>query len=352
MKEKLNYPDALGIAFEEKHKQEVLKAVKNDNLVYLRRQPSSAGRKTLRYSMISAALLVMSLTAVSLFSPAMGNVAAKIPYLSSFVKQKELQEEITKTVMEAGSKKGWSLYPSSISVADKRMTLDIYGEAHEIEQAKKTAAQRVNEALAARKYGTYDIKVKLVAITPQNPPVESAEEKEYQEQSIEVEKEVTAYLKENHYETPFPPQVRIDKFENYMYVSIAKTEHRDAELKAALKKMTSPYGEFYFDIRKSDMKAREQEIRWGNAGIIDTIVQGLVENKEFKIKHFSYSFHPLPLQMNLTITVSSKDPDAEKLAKRIKGEIKAFILEDVKAKSVRNDPYVVNIYSKDKKKLN
>ena len=209
--------------------------------------------------------------------------------------------------------------------------------------------------LIAEKFGKFDITVKRVdPEVRKNVSVRdlTPEEKQNEKKSNELQVKVEEYLKNNNYVTPFPPQVRINKIEKYMYVSITKTEKRDAELEQAMRDLSKPYGgEFKIDIRKSDMTARQQEIRWEKNNIIGVIVDGLIENKEFKVKGFSYSFHPLPLQIEVRVSVKSTDSEANKLAERIKHEIDTFIKTDELTKDVRNDPYVVTVYGKDKKKI-
>ena len=100
------------------------------------------------------------------------------------------------------------------------------------------------------------------------------------------------------------------------------------------------------------MTAREQELRWGKNNIISILVGGLMANKEFKVSGFSYSFHPLPLQITIKTSVDSSDDEAKDLAKRIEDEINSFIQTDDITKEVRNDPYEITILSKDKKKIN
>jgi hypothetical protein len=81
-------------------------------------------------------------------------------------------------------------------------------------------------------------------------------------------------------------------------------------------------------------------------------VGGLMENKDFKVTGFSYSFHPLPLQIKIKTSLDSGHPDAEKLAEEIENEITEFIQTHEKTAEVRNDPYELKIYGKDKKIMN
>jgi hypothetical protein len=137
-----------------------------------------------------------------------------------------------------------------------------------------------------------------------------------------------------------------------MYIALPKTEKRVDQLKEQLKLLTKEYGEFRFRITSIDMAAREQELRWGRNGIISILFGGLSENKAFKVTGLSYSFHPLPLQMEVKISLKSTDPEAKQLAEEIENEITEFIQTHEKAAEVQNDPYELTILGKDKKKIN
>jgi hypothetical protein len=140
--------------------------------------------------------------------------------------------------------------------------------------------------------------------------------------------------------------------EDFIYIALPKTEKRVDELKEQLKLLTKEYGEFRYRITSIDMAAREQELRWGKSGVLNVLFSGLDENKAFKVTGLSYSFHPLPLQIKVKISLKSTDPEAKKLAEEIENEITDFIQTHEMATEVRNDPYELIILGKDKKKIN
>ncbi|PLT31025.1 DUF4030 domain-containing protein [Peribacillus deserti] len=352
MVNKLRYPEDEDLRFEEKHKQNVLQAVKKDNVVHLKGAARKKRRKIL-YSVITAAAIFVVFIVSSYFSPVMAKVAANIPYFSLFIKQEEYKYAIYEVISEVGRDKKYNFNTIDVSVPDREMTISVVGTKAEVKKLKTDVIKNVNAELRAQNFGAYEIRVKQESPDILQPERElTAEEKLNEQKTNELQGKVEEYLKKNNYITPFPPQVRINKIENYMYVSITKTEKREAELEQAMRGLSQPYGgNFKIDIRKSDMTARQQEIRWEEKGLISIIVGGLMENKEFKVKGFSYSFHPLPLQIKVKTSVKSTDSEAKELAERIKNEIDTFIQTDELTKEVRNDPYVVTVYGKDKKKI-
>ncbi|MBM7690845.1 hypothetical protein JOC77_000248 [Peribacillus deserti] len=352
MEDKLKYPEDQGLRFNEKHKQNVLSAIKKGNVIHLKKPGSVKGRKIWYYT-IAAASLFLAFIASSYFSPAMAKVAANIPYFSLFIKQEEYKYAIYAVLSDVVQDKKYDVYNMEVSVPDREITLTMIGPKDQFKNIKPDVIKNVNAELTAQNFGKYEITVKRVSPDVREPAHDlTPEEKQNEQKSNELQAKVEEYLKKNKYLTPFPPQVRINKMEHYMYVSIAKTEKRKAELEQAVGDLSSPYGDkFKIDIRKSDMTARQQEIRWGKNNIIGILGSGLRENKEFKVRGFSYSFHPLPLQIEVKISLESYDPEARELAERIKSEIDTFIGTDEITKEVRNDPYEVTVIGKDKKKI-
>ncbi|UPM53662.1 DUF4030 domain-containing protein [Gottfriedia acidiceleris] len=306
------------------------------------------------YGIIAAAFLILLTITSTYVSPAMAKVVANIPYFRLFIDQKEYKQALDSVIFEVVQEKGLDIYQMDVSVHDKKLTLTLVGSKFHVDKLRSDVIKDINAKLIAENYGKFDITVKRVSpkvrenIGRDLTPLE----KQFEQKSRELQAKVEEYLKNNKYITPFPPQVRINKLEKYIYVSITKTEKRDAELDQAMRDLSKPYGkDFEIDIRKSDMTARQQEIRWENNGIIDILASGLMENKEFKVRGFSYSFHPLPLLIEVRVTLKSTDPKAKKLAERIQQEINTFIKTDKLTIDVRNDPYVVTVIGKDEKKI-
>ncbi|MFP5303545.1 hypothetical protein R2R70_20415, partial [Cobetia sp. SIMBA_158] len=87
-------------------------------------------------------------------------------------------------------------------------------------------------------------------------------------------------LDEHHYIPAFPVEARINNVENFIYVAVPSTESKERmeQLKELLTYISSKYGDhFKMRITQIDMKAREQQLRWG--GNIHAIGSALMENK-------------------------------------------------------------------------
>lgn len=363
MKNKIMYPmqhSALKeVRFEEKHKQNVLKAVReNSKIIEMKikkenRRPS--GKKRVLYTTIAAVAIFTLFIGSTNISLGIAKVAAKIPYFSLFIKQEEYKFAIYDVISEAMRNSQYDINSVQVSVPKKEIMIEAYGSKKEVKKINEEVSDKINTALIAYNFGKFDIKVKAIKDEREKYQEDSPEVKKYIKDSGELEKKIINLLNQNKYEMAFPPQVRINKIEKFIYVAIPKTESKERvnELKKMLLDVSKPYGEpFKFRVTKIDMEAREQEIRWGKLGIINIIGGGLMENEAFKVTGYSYSFHPLPLQIKIKTSVKSSDPKAKELVKTIENEINYFIQSDERTKEIRNDPYELTILSKDKKKIN
>jgi hypothetical protein len=351
MEDKLKYPDEImNLHFNEKHQQNVLNSLKGITDDPYRKKSKI---KKIAYSGIVAAVLFTIFIASARFSPVMAKVVAQIPYFSQFIKQEEYKFAIYDVISDVANKKGYKLNQLEVHIPEKKISITMLGSKKDVNTIKSRVVKDINKELIAQNFGEFKIAIKHEK--ERNVVVEdSPKVKQYMKDSEELQNKIITILNENHYIMAFPPQVQINEIQKSIYVAVPKTEskQRMKDLKNMLVTASKEYGEFTFRISKIDMKAREQEIRWGKNGIIDILAQGLMENKEFKVTGFSYSFHPLPLQITVKTSLKASNPEAKETANKIETEIKTFIQTDELTKEIKNDPYELTILSKDKKKIN
>jgi hypothetical protein len=325
MRDKLKYPINLHMHFEEKHKQKVLESIRNlpeEN----RSKRSKIIIKRWGYSTFAAIVLFLLLIGSTHVSLAMAKVTAKIPYFSYFIKQKEYREALHGVIFEVINENKYDFSNLTVSVPDREIKIWLLGSNEEVRSMKEEVIETINSELVAQNFGKYEIEVKKGKERKSQKPMESTPEiDEYIRKTFELEEKLIDMLEKNNYHPAFPVQVRINSKENFIYVALPKTEKRVAELKEQLNLLTKDYGKFKYKITSIDMAAREQELRWNQNGIITIIFDGLSENKAFKIEGLSYSFHPLPLQIGVRISLKSTDPEAIEIAETIENEITEFI---------------------------
>ncbi len=350
MKNKWDYPEQEknNLRFEQTHKQFVLQNVKNLKDTSTQSEPNRLGRFATRISFtgITLAALVFLLIGSTYVSPAMAKVVSTIPYLSQFIKQEEHKTELFDTVYGVIRENEYKL--GDIEIKNNKIIVSIAGSKEEVKNIEDEVISNLTTALQSKDLGKFEIKVKDVKEQLASLYEPSPDEIEKEKKAKELEGKITHLLEELNHELAFPLEVRFT--DNFMYVSVYKTEKGTKELKARLKEISAEHGEFRMRVTQIDRRAREQELRF--QGIVHIIGHGLMENKDFKVTTFSYSFHPYPLQLTLKTSIKSSDPDAKDYVERIEKEITDFIKLDERTKDVRNEEYELTILSKDKKKLN
>jgi hypothetical protein len=351
MNKNLKYPkdhsELKQIRFKEDHIKFVLRAI---------REPGSSDKlkyknflKRFSYSTLSVASLLILIIGSSYLSLDMAKVAAKIPYISLFIKQEEYRYALLGVISDAINKNQYEVIDLDVSIPKKKITVSLLGTKKEVDSMKQEVITNINEVLVKNNFGRYRIEVKKGKLSNKGRELTPEEEK-YVADSKVLEIKVLELLAKNNYKPAFPIEVRINSTENYIYVALPNTESKQRllELKELLKSVTKVYGEFKMKITSIDMKAREQELRWGSQ-IPRLISSGLMSNESFKITGFSYSFHQYPLEMIFKTSVKSTDPEAKELAGEIMNEVNEFIQSHEKTKDVRYDEYKVMIYGKDMK---
>jgi hypothetical protein len=347
MEDKLKYPKNSHMRFEDKHKQIVLEVIKNLPV----KNRSNIVIKRWGYSSVAAVALFLILIGSSYFSLGMAKVAAKIPYFSLFIKQEEYKIALYDVLDDVINENKYEISGLDVSVPNREITVSLLGSKMDVKSMTDEVVKNINNELVTQNFGKYKIEVKRGTIRESQVETNPKDE-EYTRKSMELEKKVLDLLEKNNYKPAFPIEVRINSMENFIYIALPNTEKRVPELKVELKMLTKEYGEFRYRITSIDMAAREQELRWQKNDIISILVGGLMENKDFKVTGFSYSFHPLPLQIKVKTSIKSTDPGAKEVAEDIENEITEFIQTHEKTAEVRNDPYELTIYSKDKKIIN
>lgn len=348
-----NHPELKQFRFEEKNMEYVLSAIRDPQGNHTGKLKNRNVLKRFVYSTVAAVSLLILIIVASYFSLDVAKVAAKIPYFSLFIKQEEYKYALHDVIIDAINKNQYEVVDLDVSIPKKEITVSLLGSKKQVNSIKAEVITNINGDLVKNNFGKYKIEVKKGNI-PNNDGGLTKEEEQYVADSMELEKKVHELLDKNNYKPAFPIEVRINSIENFIYVALPNTEskQRVSELKELLTSVTKDYGEFRMRITSIDMRAREQELRWGKNHITGIIGSGLMSNESFKVTGFSYSFHPYPLEMKVKTSVKSTDPEAKELAEEIMNEVKEFMQNHEKTNDVRNDEYKLMIYGKDKKLIN
>ena len=290
----------------------------------------------------SAAVLLVSLLIGSAFvSPAMAEVASKIPYLNQVFQSRD----VGTLIHEELKNKGYKIQGIGVMYSPRKtLTIDMKGSEQYIDDVKEEVKQIAKDVLESKGYDAYRIEVNK-AVEPDPDPETREEVKNFDQ----LYKKITKELKSRKLNfvsmgiTLKPKTISIDVPDTEARLDeVRKTVHQVLE-KEGLKK-------FSVEIRSVKLEAKQKEDKW--AHIVGEIAEGLMAKKEYKVTGISYSLQHEALQITLTTSVQSGDPEAKKHGKKIEQTIQQFLESKEMKDWVEDQRYGIVVYSKDKKKIN
>jgi hypothetical protein len=301
-------------------------------------------RKKMAYFCGAAVLLVGLFIGSAFFSPTMAEVASRIPYLNQLFESKPISEVIAEEL-----RKKYNIDSVGIQfIPNKIVDVSILGTEEYYNDVKDDVEKTIQDILSSRKYNAFTVNVYKSNPYKEN---EEPEQLEFDRQSGELLDAIHEEL-EKYNITVLSVGVRNRNKEKLVELDVPDTEPRIDEIKKVVQSVieSKNKGEFQIKVHKIDMEKREQELRWHT--VIKTIAEGLMSTKEYKVKGVGYSNHPSPMTITIKTTVSSSDPGAKELGNKIEKMVVDFINSPEAKKAVKDDPYKIIVYSKDKKKLN
>lgn len=311
------------------------------------------GKKLVYFS--SAAVLLIGLLIGSAFvSPTVANVLAQVPILNAlFEKEQDSYSSLVGTITDDLMELDYNVSGASLGVRDKTIGVTIGGTESYFNEVKDKVEQKIKEILHAKGLDAYHIEVNKEREYVDEEISEEQKQKNdtNAKQSKKLETAILKAFEKQNYEI-FSAHVRINDVEKFIPLEIPVSETREEEMKQIVKDIVKEkeLGEFTIKVYKTDPDKEKADRRW--RPVISTISEGLIGVKEFKVEGVGYSFYPSPLTISIRTSVESTDSNAAELGKEIESEVRQFIESTEVEENVEDDPYNINVYSKDKKKIN
>lgn len=302
-------------------------------------------RKSLRKKILyvsGAAVAAFSLfIGLAIFSPAVANVAAKVPFLNMIFESKPINEVIIDTL----NKKGYKVDEVGARYTSKKVfSVGLQGSAEYVDKVEPEVKKMVKDLLLARDFDAYDVKVYSSEGKIYNP---TPEEKKADEEFAKVADIVGKALKSYGYED-IP--IGFEFANKTVDFSLPNTETKIGEIKKQVQRQLDAknFGTITVKVDVYNVKKREREQRWGP--IIHTIAEGTFGSKKYKVTGVGYT-NKSAEYMTVTIrtSVSSSDSDYEKVVGDIKETIQEFLTSKKTKEVIKDDAYKFIITSKDKK---
>ncbi|MED1469247.1 DUF4030 domain-containing protein [Bacillus salipaludis] len=302
--------------------------------------------KTLTYSGIVLTLLFGLFIGSAFISPAMAKVVSKIPYLGQIFDSKN---NIVSNISEELKSKGYTIAGVGVSYPKKEINIQIKSTKKDFNAIKQDVENIAESILQSRNYDAYRIKVsKYKEYKDEVNEEEEQKRKKFNDESQIIYTALTKELKNRNYNVL---QLGMRYSPKTIEIEIPNTETRIDELKQIVEDTIKANNieSIPLDIKKINMKKREQGRRWG--AILNIVGEDLLGKKEYKVRMVGYSVHPEP-EIQAFITMPSSDKNAKDFAQQLEEVIDKFLESDEMKSRIKNDPYHITIYSKDDKILN
>lgn len=316
---------------------------KNKNPILSTRIKKVSLIRKLAYSSIASIILFGLFISSAFVSPVMAEVVSKIPFLSSIINTKSIGPIIDEELSE----RGYKVRGPSINYPNKMITISVDGSNQYYKSVKGEIEGIVKDVLQSNNYDAYKVKIEKDVDVPY-----SEEEKKHIEELEKQHKKDMVLWK--------PLDKVLEKYHILQYgvnpnktieLAIPDTETNTDEIKKEVSKIaqTITNEQYTVKINKIDMDKRDQDKRWMT--ILDYITDELIGKKEYKVTLTGYSINPKP-RISIQTSLNSSDPNSKKHGNNIEKVLKEYLNSKEMQPLVKNDSYKINVYSKDKKKIN
>lgn len=298
--------------------------------------------RKLTYSGIALVILFGLFIGSAFISPAMAEVASKIPYLSKIFHSEPINEIIWNELKQKGYK------IAGIGGNAGNIFISIDGSEQYFKDVHEDVKEISSNILKANDYDGYEIKVERqidrpVPIIPErNQSISEALEKSY-DQLIKLQFNVLSH----GYQHLAPNSDKV-----IINIDIPNTEKRIGEIKKIVNESLKEKNidSYSIKINKIDLAQREKEAKWNE--MFNVIIEGLSAKKEYQVTGFAYSFHPAPLQIIIKTSIKTTDKDADEKVRKIEKTINEFLKSEEIQSKIGGDSYKIIIRGKDKQRIN
>lgn len=294
------------------------------------------------YCGIALVILSGAFVSSAFVSPAMAQVAAKIPYLGQLFKQEPISDVLYKELEKEGYK--IDSLGQTYDGGKKQIEISVIGSEKYFKSVKDDIHKIVRNKLKSRHYDSYKVKM-----TRYDPSQYEYKPNPSQEKYDKIDKEINTELKEHNYHVlsttigGFDQDVKVE-------LEVPDTENHIKEVKQIVNNVLAKNKEEKISIKvyKINLKKREQEGKWGD--IINEVGEDLVGKEKYHVETIGYSVHAEP-QLLIYTSLSHSEKNKQ-FANGLEEAIKKFLQTQEMKDKIKGESYKIIIYDNREKKLN
>lgn len=293
---------------------------------------------------VALIIFVSLLIGSASFSPTMAEIIAKIPYINQVFQKEDVQT----TIMNKLKSNNYKI--DGINTTGKEIEILVSGSEEYFQNVRNEVKNTALEILKSRNYDAYTVTVIKSNHTHAKP---SAETLKQIEEASKVDEAVQQELANHNYKNV---TIQVGTLNNagdlFILIEIPNTEKNSEEIeklaRSVIEERTNK--KFTLQFEEIDVKTREQENRW--LRVLIPIFDGLNSKKEYQVIDYSFSIQSGIMYLYFDTNVLSSNPDSKQLGKKIENAVKEFLESEEAKEIIKDDEFKINVYSKDKQKIN
>ncbi|MCM3572396.1 DUF4030 domain-containing protein [Mesobacillus subterraneus] len=312
----------------------------------LRKQRNGIIRKRMAILSLSAAATLGLFISTAFVSPAVAQVASRIPYLNLIfekkIEVKTLENEINQAIVE----KNFTNIALHVNRKEKYIEAMVFNTEEYYHEMKTPIKDMISAILKSRNEEDYDIRV---ANAPEAAEQWSKIDVESDKKIAEIEKTVYEVLGKYIYDSPrHTSGISVNRVNLELPVTEPNIKNIPIEIKEKLKQRE--LGDIEVKVYTYDPGLEERGGKFMK--IFDSIATGLKANPEYQIDSVGFSNNKKEhYYISIRLVLKSTDPDIEQVAETIEKTVQDFLQSEQALLSIQDEKYQVVISSSDKKKL-
>ncbi|WP_042146653.1 DUF4179 domain-containing protein [Paucisalibacillus sp. EB02] len=333
-------------------KDNVHQNIRNSDMLEPKKKQQWSFMKKISYATAACVMLFGLFVGSAFVSPAMAEVASKIPFLSKIFEQEPIFDVLTKELKD----KGYDIDGTGYTVQGKTYHITVAGSEEYYNQVKDDIKVLAEDVISSRGYDSFKVEVNKVRAIEPDADLENNPKYQNSQQVSDVLREVVSNLQQQGYKIDtygisFPSP---DTEEIRLNLDIEDTEKRTDDIEIAIVEGIEKEGlaiDYTIEFHPFNVPGREIENTW-TTDILPVIWEGILSIKEYKTEGVGYSYKNGTMNIFFETSIDKSDNDAPELANKIETAIHEFLQSDDLKDIVGDTPYKVVVRDKDSNEIN
>lgn len=289
-----------------------------------------------------AILLICLFISSTLISPAMAQIASKLPFINLIYHS---NESIVRTIKSTLTSKGYKINSVGYSVNPKVISIQIDGPDAYLNKVQDEVKEVTTNILNSKGYNAFTVDIRNNTHFNQK---KALNEEQLNEQDA-AQKIISSKLKQLHY----PASVRVDPLQHQIYITLdlnAFKNFKEAKKDIFTQIKAIPEYKEHYSNYKITVTGRSMTKVNPSTSFISNLTEKLLSKKEYKVTGTAYKENPL--EFIILTSESESDQDVKEFSRNLETAIQNYLKSDNVAKLLDGITYKIVIQSKEGTQMN